>query len=232
MADQPYQPPRVRTIIAAVTLFTALLIVLCLLSEVVKLVGSPFLYIPARLGLVQLVTRDEVRAFDLASGATVLDFTRPGRYAVFTIDYDLLVLTDGVLSAHAAPWLKLKAQGTGQSVAISFIERGLRPYDTPLAKGRPIFTFYIEDPGRYVMTYPARNATVFVVPDYTTGKEKTIALAYLLQIAAIGLFLTVLFYPRLRRYWVYQRRIAAERRQKRIEADAFWQTEIRRRKEE
>lgn len=231
VTEQPYRPPSIRAIVAGVIIFTALLIVLCSLSEVVKLVGSPFLYIPARLGLIQRVTRDQVRALDLASGSTVLDFTPAGRYAVFTIDYDLLVLTDGLLSAHAAPWLRLKSQETGKSVAVSFIERGLRPYDTPFARGRPIFTFYIEAPGRYVMTYPARNATIFIVPDYTTGKEKTIALAYFLQIAVIGAFLGGLFYPRLRRYWIYQREIAAERRQKRIAADAFWQTEVRRKRE-
>jgi len=226
MSMTKFQPPRLRNIIAGIVAFVALLLLLGGLSTVVKLLGVPFLYIPSKLGLTTLVAREDVQTLDLASSPTLLEIAKPGQYEVFAADYDLLVITDQLLAAGKEPWLSVKSQRTGKPVAVSFVKRGLRPYDTPFAKGRPIFTFAIKTPGKYVLTHITRKAIISVVPDYTTGKEKLLVLAYYLQIALIVVPLGIFYY---RRYRVWQKRVQVLQAQKRIQSDAFWQAEIKRR---
>ena len=224
MSITKFQPPKLRNIAVGIMAFIALLALFGTLSTVVKWVGLPFLYIPSKLGLTTLVAREDVQTLDLASSPTLLEIAKPGQYAVFAADRDLLVITDQLLDAGKEPWLSVKSQGTGEPVVVSFVKRGLRPYDTPLAKGRPIFTFAIKTPGNYVLTHLTRKAAISIVPDYTTGKEKTLVLAYYLQIALIAVPIGVFYY---RRYRIRRRRVQILQAQKRIQSDAFWQTEIK-----
>ena len=58
-------------------------------------------------------------------------------------------------------------------------------YDTPLANGRPMVTFEITKPGEYTITHPTRPTTVYIIPDYTTGKENWINFLVVLQVVAL-----------------------------------------------
>ncbi|MCZ7569318.1 MAG: hypothetical protein M5U01_12150 [Ardenticatenaceae bacterium] len=229
MEAQTYQLPRIRSILVGVAVFLLFLAILCSLSDLVKLIGGPFLYLPARLGLIREVTSADVYTIHLTSLPTVRKIEAPGRYLVYTGDFQLLSLTTESLDAKAKPWLKLKSRTTGEEVPVSFVNRGLRLYDTPLVKGRPIFAFEIKTAGTYEIIHPRRDATVWIVPDYTAGREKTIVLAYVLQVTAI---LLVLGFPYYRRSWRRRQAKRARQREKREQVEAFWRAERRRREEE
>ena len=122
---------------------------------------------------------------DMTASPTDLDFRRPGEYALFTSNYDLLSINEAVLAAHAKPWFRLVG-GDGSEVAVNMIERGLAFYDTPFASGRPVARFSITNAGTYRMTHPSRPDFAFVVPDYTSGEEGAISIYMLLQALALG----------------------------------------------
>jgi len=195
------------------------------LGAVVKVVGAGFMLIPSALGIVQRVSPAEVLAYDLSRTPTLVGIGQPGRYAVYAYDYDLLTTSDQLEQAGAAPWITLKSQITGESVPVAFVKRGMRAYDTYLAKGRPVLTFVISKPGMYVMLHPAKLATISIVRDYVTGKERTLTLAFLAQIALILLPLTFLS---TRRYMARHGARKAAQRQRREESDAFWQDQAQR----
>lgn len=189
--DQPisaefYRPPSIRAILGGILLLIAVLMSLCSLSDLVKLAGAPFLFIPDRLGVVQQVSKDEVRTVSLDTSPTLLEISPPGPYVVYAANDDLLTITNLLEDAQALPWLTVKSQATGESLAVSTVERGLRPYDTSIVRGRPIYTFDIGAPGWYELRHPNRHATISILPDYTTGKETLIVFLTLLQIIAIA----------------------------------------------
>ncbi len=195
MSDLSYQPARIRNIVLGILLFMVILCALCNLSSTMKQVGNAFLFIPSQLGLLQRVKPAEVHTIDLRTPSPkLLDITRPGRYAVFTDDYDILM--SNVLNGPV--WLQVRSHTTGEKVNVVSVNRGARPYDTALAAGRPIFSFEVTAPGVYEVAYFFRFASISIVPDYTTGKEAVIVLAYIVQIALI-LTLLVIFYYQLNR---------------------------------
>jgi hypothetical protein len=222
MSDLSYQPARIRNIILGILLFMVLLCALCNLSSTMKQVGNAFLFIPSQLGLLQRVKPAEVHTIDLRKPSPkLLELTRPGRYAVFTDDYDILM--SNVLNGPV--WLQVKSHTTGEKVNVVSVNRGARPYDTALAAGRPIFAFDVTVPGVYEVAYYFRFASISIVPDYTTGKETVIVLAYIIQIAVI-LTLLAIFYSQLN-----QRRRATVKAmefallQRRAKEQAFWEEE-------
>ena len=83
MSDR-YRSPKVYAIIFGVIAFTGLLMIVCFLSEAVKFVGAPFLFLPEKLGLIEVASREEVVKIEMSSGSTVLDFLRSGKYVVYT----------------------------------------------------------------------------------------------------------------------------------------------------
>ena len=122
---------------------------------------------------------------DMTASPTTVAFGRPGAYALFTANYDLLSIHEAVLAAKGKPWFRLVGRD-GNDVAVSLIERGLAFYDTPFANGRPVARFRIATAGTYTMTHPRRPDLVYMVPDYTAGKEDAIGLYMLLQGVALG----------------------------------------------
>ena len=225
MSSQSFRAPRIRDIAIGIVAFLILLGLIRSVSVWVKIVGMPFLYIPSKLGLVQMVSPEDVQVYHLTTTPGQVDFTGAGRYAVFTNDLDLLMINDLLIASDSPPWLTVTSQASGVSMPVSFVKRGLLPYDTPYAKGRPVLTIEISRPGVYLLTHPTRDALISFVPDYTTGKEGGIVAAYIIQLAIILGVLGAVFYPR------YQRRKAAQRaaqQQKRRESDRFWQNEVRR----
>jgi hypothetical protein len=151
----------------------------------VKWVGAVFTFLPGRLGLIKVVTPQEVMRVDMSASPTSVVFISTGRYALFTANYDLLAINEAVLAAKAKPWFRLTGSG-GDQVAIALVERGLAVYDTPLASGRPVARFEIAHAGSYTMTHPSRRDFAFIVPDYSSGEESTITFFMLAQAAALG----------------------------------------------
>jgi hypothetical protein len=228
-----YRPSSFRSLLIAVLVLTATLLALSQLSDIVKLLGAPLLYLPAQLGLLQQVTWADVSSINPAASAPpprLLNLPRVGRYAVYTDDEQLLAGTNWLQDHHQLPELVVKAVERDTRVAVAFVERGVRPYDTPLAKGRPIFTFVVVHPGQYYMFLPRDVATMTVTPDYTTGKETTFLVVMLLQLGVVGAIVAVIIYIRTERMRMRQQQQAAIDAQRREQGEAFWQSEIQRNK--
>ena len=228
MTQTDYRSPNIRSIIIGIVLFAVFLVAVCSLPQVVKTIGAGLLYLPSRLGLVEMVRRDQVQAFDMRTAPPQVEFSQAGRYAVYTGDYDLLVLTDEINREGADPWLVLTDPGTNANLRVVGVERGLMPYDSPYAAGRPIFTFVITEPGLYAMVFPRREASFSILPDTTTGKERTILLAYAVELAILGLAVGL---PYWRAVKARRARIASMLPPRPPEADAFWRAESRRQRQ-
>jgi len=220
MAETAYTPPRLRSIVLGILLFAILLMLVCGLSNLVKLAGAPFLWIPSAIGLVQPLHSEDIAVLDLGDSPNLVDISEPGLFSVYTDDYDLLMMSIQLEDSQAEPWLSVVRMEDGVPVELAYVERGLRPYDTPFAKGRPIFTFRLESPGRYALTHPVRPAAISMLPDYTTGKERTLAAAYLVQLLLLAAPVAVLFYRRYEPGWRARRE---ERRRMRERVDAWWE---------
>jgi len=232
-----YRSPKIYAIIFGVLLFTVLLMVMCFLSETVKTVGAPFLFLPEKLGLIEMASREQVVEIEMSSGSTVLDFLRSGKYAVYTKDYDLLVISDSLREVSknitdaedVNAWLTVRSVDTDKAVPIGFIYRGLMPFDSPLAQGRPVLNFEITAPGKYELKYSSRKAVMYVLPDYTSGKESRIYLIYLVETA-------ILLVPVWKLYSVFSRRRKAKEREiqdlKHIRGEGFWEREFKKKEKE
>ncbi len=223
-----YRDPKLRNILVAVVLFAVFLVTVCSLPQVVKTLGAGLLYLPSRLGLVELVVRDQVKAYEMQTSPPELNITRPGRYSVFTDDYDLLVLTDEINLEGAEPWLVVTDRATGARIRLTGVTRGLMPYDSPYAAGRPVFTFDMPEAGIYALTYPRRSAVFYIVPDTTTGKERIIWMAYVVQLVVLALAVVL---PYWRARAKRRARVAAILPPRPPEADAFWKAESRRQRQ-
>jgi hypothetical protein len=225
VATSSARSPRLRDIFLAVVALVVLIVAFINLGAAVKVAGAGFMLIPSALGIVKRVGPGEVYTYKLNRSPTTVGIGQPGRYAVYAYDYDLLTVSDEMEQVGAAPWITLKSQLTGEAVPVTFVSRGMRPYDTPLAKGRPVLSFVIERPGMYVMVHPAKPATISIVRDYVTGHERTLAWAFLVQIAV---FVLPLGFVIMRRYLERRNTRKAAQRKRREEADAFWRDQARR----
>ena len=228
--SEKYRPPSFGQIGLGIAVFLLVLALIWTIPSTLKPVGNLFLAIPQRLGLVQPVTPAELIAIDLSQPSPAsFEIAQPGRYAIFTDDYELLLL-DVESGQTTPPWLKMRSLATGQTVDLRRVERGARPYDSRLVAGRPIFAFEVAAPGRYGITYPSRPAVVTVAPDYTTGKETLLFVAYAVQLAVLLAPFVLIGY---RRYQRKQARLQALRQgqeHRHAQAEAFWEAQIQKRK--
>ena len=231
-----YRSPKVYAIIFGVIAFIGLLMIVCFLSEAVKFVGAPFLFLPEKMGLIEVVSREEVLKIEMSSGSTVLNFTRSGKFVVYTKDYDLLIISDSLRDVNANienienihSWLNVQSVDRDETIPVRNINRGLMPFDSPLAQGRPVLNFEINTPGRYELKYSTRQALIYVLPDYTTGKEGIIYLIYVVE------FLLLLI-P----VWMFYSGFSQRRKEKtqeiqnlkQIRGEDFWKSEIEKKKE-
>lgn len=240
MLDHNNEPPKLRSAIGAAIFIVIVFVVLARSVEIAKIVGYPFLLIPDMLGLVERVAREDVQEVRIRS----VEITNPGRYAIYTTDVDWFFAK---VNAEK-PWLSLTESETGKQAVVAFVERGPRPYDTPFAKGKPIFTFKVETPGVYQISWSLSGidweasggsefisqgsdgqTVIFIVPDYTTGHETTLTLAYVLQIAVIVGPPGIVYY---RRYQVRRKSWKALQEEKRRQSDKFWQARIEKKDKE
>ena len=190
-----YKTPTIFAIVAGIIIFTILFVAFVSLGQVVKSFGNVFLFLPDKLGILQTVKRTEIAEISMSTPPTDLYFEKPGLYTVYTNDYDLLIINDELTKHQMDPWLKVIEISSGKPVKVEYVERGLRIYDTPLAKGRPIHTFNIETPGLYEIGHLSKDVSIYFLPDYMTGNEDLIAISYLSQLAIL-LAIAGTFYQR------------------------------------
>jgi hypothetical protein len=223
MAGSTTRTPRFRDIAIGVAAVAVLLVALINLGAVVKFAGNGLMVIPSLLGIVHRVGAEEISTYDLAVSPTVMGISQPGRYDVYAYDYDLLTMSDQIEASRAAPWITIRSEVTEQPVPVEFVGRNLKPYDTYLAKGRPVLSFVIPQPGVYVMTHSTKRSSISVVRDYVTGNERTIDLAFAVQIGLVAIPVVVLF---ARRYLARREALRKSQRETRQRAEAFWQREV------
>jgi len=180
--------PTIRSIAAGILLATLLCFAFFSLPILLKYAGAVLTFVPGQLGLIDVVSPDEVMAVDMSTSPTAVSLDEPGKYALFTDNYDLLVVNDAVVAAQGKPWFRLIGERE-QEIRITLVARGMALYDTPFAKGRPVAHFEIVEHGTYSMIHPARPAYAYIVPDYTFGQEAWIVLMMVLEgILAAALF--------------------------------------------
>jgi hypothetical protein len=230
MANQGYKQPGVLAIIGGVVLFVLMIGLVCSLSTTVKTLGRTLLLLPSELGILDVPNAQSIMRLDLTSTPVIARFPQAGTYLVFTSNYDLLSISMQMESSAGSVWFHVSDAQTGQSSPVEYVTRGLMPYDTPLADGRPVMRFTIDKPGLYQLRFPTPpGASLFFVPDTTTGKEWLIWLIYLCEVGLIvGL-------PG----WIYFRGwrraaddLSAMRQAQREKADRFWEREEARREME
>jgi hypothetical protein len=223
-----YQSPTCRSIALGGILFLALMIGLFRSAELIKLVGSPLLFLPEKLQLVDSLHASDVAHFNFDGPVElVLDFTNPGRYAIFTANTHLLLSTNGRIQEGKPPTIHIIEVNGGVEIPVSYFERGLRIFDTRFAPGRPIAGFQIDRPGRYLLTSPWIEARISLTPDYTSGKEGVLTAAYLLQASILFTPIGLLLYRQYRKDRTRARQLAGL---KHIDGDAFWQSQFRNKK--
>lgn len=177
--------PTCRAIVGGFLLFVILCGAFFALPNLVKWGGAIFTFLPAQLGLIDVVAPSEVRPLHMADNPTVVAFDEPGKFALFTQNFDLLVINDAVVAAHSKPWIRLVASDR-REIPITLVERGMSFFDTPFARGRPVALFEIKEPGTYNMFHPARDDFVYIVPDYTFGREGPIVFWMLVQVTIVA----------------------------------------------
>jgi hypothetical protein len=181
MNAEGYRAPSFRSIAGGCLLALLILAPLLFISTVVKWVGFPFLFLPQRLGLLPAATRADVRTIDLSTSSNQVDLPAAGAYLVYTDSFEILDVTLKLEQSNATPWLRVSDPSTGAVVPLTYVERGLMPFDPVFVPGRPIFRFVAGRPGPYAVEHITRNSRLAVIPDRTTGYEMQMLLAALVQ---------------------------------------------------
>lgn len=209
MTTPPPPQPRVRSIALGVLIGAALVIALCSASSIVKWIGASFLVLPRVVGIVEPVRGDEIVSVPMGSPPTLVTFPRADTYAVYLSDLPLLETTNLMIEVGAQPWLVLQRADSGEAIPVSFVERGLIPFDDPRAVGRPVLRFEIPEAGTYLMVHPRRPFSFQLVPDRVTGKEGLLVATTLAQLALLSLPLLFVYgrpwLARRRRWQAHQR---------------------------
>lgn len=177
-------PPTFRSIFAGFSLGILLLLAFFNLPVLFKYTGAVLTFIPAKLGLIQVVRSQDVMPVDITTSPTSIAFEKPGDYVLYTDNYDLLVINDAVVEAGEKAWFKIETEDA-ESIDVTLVSRGMAIYDTPLAKGRPVALFKITNPGTYIWTHPSRPTLAYIVPDYTSGKENWITFLIIAELVVL-----------------------------------------------
>ncbi len=223
MANQGYKPPGLLAIIGGVVVFVVLIGLACSISTTVKLIGYGLLYVPSRLGLVDVPRPETIQRLDLVSTPVNAYFKDSGTFEVFTSNYELLSVSMQMESSTSTSWFHVADPTTGERYPVDSIRRGLMPYDTPFAEGRPVLRFSIDTPGLYQLSFPTPPAaSLYFVPDTTTGKEWLIWLIYS---GEVGLIFGVPGWFYFRGWRKESEDLAAMRKSMRVRADSFWEEE-------
>lgn len=184
--------------------------------ELINRIGSAFLIVPDKLGLLQVVQPEEMQTIIFDSPSDEFSFTEAGDYILYT-DYRALVSDEGFPIKIQFTVTPLEGQPT---VRVRLGSRGLRPYDTYQAGDLPAAFFHISAPGLYQLDHSVLNVTpeVNIVPDYLSGNEGQIWLLYAIQVAIIVIPLWARYYFKNRTLWTG---IKQEKNDKRDEMEDF-----------
>jgi hypothetical protein len=188
--------PTIGSIVLGIGLFIVTLLAFLRIPDLVKFTGAVFMYVPAKVGLIGMVTPQDVIPLRLEENPSSIVIPAPGQYLLYLNNYDLLVLHDAVVARNLKPWIKIQADSMENEIAVTLIGRGLAWYDTPFAPGRPVVLFKVDQPGKYWVVHPTRVDTAYVVPDTTTGKESLITFWVLVEVALIGGIVLYIFRKR------------------------------------
>lgn len=221
MQESSYRPSNIRSIILGIIAFTILLLTFCGLSEVIKAAGSPFLILPQQIGAIPKVTRADVQTYSMQDSPVQFNFQRTGEYAVYTNDIDLLMTTDQIIESNGNPWINIIEISNGQKLDVNFVSRGMFPFDSALAKGRPVFIFKITNPGIYQLSFPRRYATIFILPNNTFGYEGRILFFVIVQLLIIAYPIFLILRKMFRKR---QAKISEIRGLKKKSDQEFWET--------
>lgn len=207
--------PTFSSIILGISLFVIALLAFLKIPDVIKFSGTVLMYVPAKLGLIDIVMPEDVILLPLEENPSLIMIPSPGQYVMYLNNYDMLVVHDAIAEKGSDPWLKIQSEELDTQIKLTLIKRGLSWYDTPFARGRPVVTFTIEQPGTYQFTHPTRQDYMYLLPDFVTGKESQIIFWVLAEIVLIG---GVVFY-------IFHKR-AASIREKRLKIQADNRTRV------
>jgi hypothetical protein len=220
--------PTFGSILLGIALVILAFIAFLRLSDVVKYAGAALMYVPAKLGLFEMVMPQDIIPLPLANNPSSVTIPSPGQYILYLNNYDLLAIHDAVVAGNGRPWINIQSVDSGSELGVTLIGRGLAWYDTPFASGRPVITFKIDHPGVYRFIHSARPDTAYLVPDTLTGKESIITFWVLVELALVG---GVAFYIVRRRTASRRQQRTDIRAQNRARVDNTWDR-IRKRREE
>ena len=193
-----------------ISLFILVLLAFFRIPDIVKYTGAALMFMPAKLGIIDMVMPQDVVPISIERSPSTLTISKPGRYAFFTGNLDILMINDAIAGTDNKPWLNMQAVETETKVEMTMVERGLSFFDTPFAQGRPVLLFAIVEPGAYRMFHPTRPGDyLYLVPDVTTGKESFLVFVIF---AEIVLVVGAVFF-------VFRRRIATGRQRRREEIE-------------
>jgi hypothetical protein len=220
-----YHSPTFRTIALGSVLFLLLIAILLRSAEVIKLIGSPLLFLPEKLHLIECLHAYDVARVDSDGRLEViLNSSSSGRFAIYTGNTTLLLNTNARLAEEKPPTIHVTEANGGNEIPVYYFERSLRFFDTRFARGRPIYGFQIERPGTYVISSPSIEATIYIVPDYTTDKEGMLTAAYLIQ---AGILLTPAGFIFVRQYRKQRARNQQLIGLKQINGESFWKSQFK-----
>jgi hypothetical protein len=218
--SEGYRAPRLRDIGLALIVVVIALVAFLRLGDVMKLTGAAFYWLPVRLGLLRQANASQVWRYDLPTLPEAIDFPAPGRYLIYTGDYDLLVATNALCEKEAPAWLTVFDADTGERAPTHCVTRALRLYDNHLAPGRPVFGVEIARAGLYGLKAPRRPAEIAIVRDYVTGNEGRIAAVFAAELLLLAAPFALLYG---RPYLLRRRSRRARQRARRAEADVLFQ---------
>jgi hypothetical protein len=202
MATPLPPPPRLRSIGFGILAFVVILTLLCSASSLAKWIGTSFLVLPRVVGLLESIRAEEIVTFPMDTTPTAVMFPRPETYHLYTSDLGLLEVAASLAASDATTWFVVMNAETGETVPVTYVDRGLMPYDDPRPSGRPILRFAIPAAGTYVLSHPRREFDVYFVPDRTTGRESMIVAVFLAQLALLAVPVFLVF----GRPWLARRR--------------------------
>lgn len=221
MLKNAYRPTSGRAIILGIIAFIILISIFCGLAGVLKILGAPFMFLPQQFGFIPKVTRADVYSYEMRQSPVNETFDRVGEYAVYTGDIDLLLITDQLLAAEGNPWINVVNTNNGEKIPVDFVRRGLIPFDSPLADGRPVYIFEIKEPGTYQLSFPRRYATVFILPNNIVGYESPILVFTIIQLIILAYPISILIRKMIRKR---QQKLAEIRGLKKSSDQEFWHT--------
>ena len=187
------KPPTCLSIGLGISLFILSFLALFRIPDIVKSTGLMLMFIPAKLGFIDVVMPLDVVPHSIDRNPSTITISEPGQYFFYTDNYDLLVINDAIAGTDAKPWLNMQSTESGVKVEVTMVERGLSIFDTPFAHGRPVLMFTIAEPGTYLMMHPTRPGNyLFLVPDLTTGKENLILFVIAVEVVLVGIVIIIM----------------------------------------